>query len=225
MIMAGVARCGVKVTPDGKPDENGKPCSLKEGHDLKTAPHKPRTAVKIDDDALKMMSASVTVVTDTEQISEARRTRAVEDSPLTKMAAAVVKGGHDAWERAGKHPLSKWEKTPTIAMDALADLETKLRTEIHRAAAAAGWKVNFGETKPLFDVKPVVKDGKPVIKDGKPVTESVPNGLVKMFFQVRDLPSKPDAEAKPETEAKPDAKPETATSPVAPSAKERLAKA
>jgi hypothetical protein len=220
--MPGVKRCGIKVNPDGTLNPEGKPCALKEGHDLATIPHKPRTAIVIDDNAIKLMSATVAVVTDESQLTEAKRTRTVSDSPLGQLAMAVVKGGHDAWVRGGKHPITAWEKTPTIALDAVADIETKLRGEIHRAAAVQNWKVNFGDSKVLTE--PVMKDGKPVMKDGQPVTK--PTGLVKMFFQVRDIPVKPDA--------KPDVKADDTKSavvapnagpPSAPSARERLAKA
>jgi hypothetical protein len=198
--MAGVVRCGIKVNDEGKPDENGSPCVLKEGHEL---PHKPRTEIKVSDDDIKQMSATVAVVTAPEELSKVRRTRVVEESPLFKMAAAVTQGAYDAWIRGGKH--MKWEDTPAIALDVKAELEGRLRAEIHRACAAAKRKATFGDTavltRPVMkDGKPVpvMKGGKPVIENGEPVIESEPTGVVKVFFQVRDLPAKKTDAAKPD---------------------------
>jgi hypothetical protein len=172
--MAGVKRCGVKVLPDGKPDEAaGKPCALKQGHDL---PHKPRVSVSVSEEAVKALGASIAVVTDTAQISAVRRTRIVADSPLTQLATTVVNGAHEAWIKSGKK--MKWEDTPTIAIDVPKDLEPSVRSMIHRVAATLNRKATFGDSKPI------------------------PEGKVKMFFQVRDLPVKtPDAPKPPETAA------------------------
>jgi hypothetical protein len=227
--MAGVVRCGIKVNDEGKPDENGSPCVLKEGHEL---PHKPRTELKVSDDDIKQMSATVAVVTAPEELSKVRRTRVVEESPLFKMAAAVTQGAYDAWIRGGKH--MKWEDTPAIALDVKAELEGRLRAEIHRACAAAKRKATFGDTavltRPVMkDGKPVpvMKNGKPVIENGEPVIESEPTGVVKVFFQVRDLPAKKTDAAKPEAkpdgtkpdETKPEAKPEAKQQSAKPPAK------
>jgi hypothetical protein len=162
--MPGIKRCGVKVTPDGTPDEaNGKPCALKMGHE---SPHKPRASVAIDADAVKGLAASVAVVTDTAQISAVRRTRTVADSPLSQLATSVVNGAHEAWVRGGKK--TKWEETPTLAIDVPAGLEASVRSMIHRVSASLNRKTTFGDSKPL---------------PGDP-------SKVKMFFQVRDLPVK-----------------------------------
>src|SRR5271154_2798314 len=104
--MAGVKRCGVKVTPEGKPDETtGKPCALKFEH---TGDHKPRIAAVVSADDITALTGSITVVTDTAAIIEARRTRTVSDSPLAKLATTITQGAYDAWVRGGKK--TEWEE-------------------------------------------------------------------------------------------------------------------
>lgn len=166
--MPGVKRCGIKVNPDGTLNEEGKPCALKAGHDLATVPHKPRVPVVVSDDDLAAISGSVAVVTESAALSEARRTRSMDDSPLSKMAVKVTQGAYDAWVRGGKK--LKWEDTPAIALNVPSGLEDKLRSAIHAACAVAKRRAQFGDSKPVGD-------------DGK---------MVKIFFQVRDIPAKKD---------------------------------
>lgn len=166
--MAGVKRCGIKVNPDGSLNEEGRPCALKEGHDLKTEPHKPRVVVEVKADDLSLMTGSVSVITETERLSEVRRSRQVDDSPLSQLAKTVVQGAYDAWVRGGKH--KKWEDTPAIALNVPAGLESKLRSAVHVAAGADKRRATFGDTKPVLG------------EDKKPT------GVVKVFFQVRDIP-------------------------------------
>lgn len=208
--MAGVTRCGIKVNEDGKPSEDGSPCVLKKDHE---PPHKPRTELKVSDDDLKLMTATIGVVTAPEELTRVKRTRVVEESPLFKLAAQVVQAGHDAWERGGKKKL--WEDTPAIAMDCKAELENKLRGEVHRACAAKNWKATFGDTAILTTPKlkdgkpvPLIVKGKPVMKDGQPVFETEPTGIVKLYFNVRDLPPKKEVKTEATPEAKSDAKPD-----------------
>jgi hypothetical protein len=162
--MPGVKRCGILVNPDGTLNEEGKPCALKFEHE---GAHKPRVPIVVSDDDLAAITGSVAVVTDESALSEARRTRTMDDSPLSKMAVKVTQGAYDAWVRGGKH--TKWEDTPAIALDVPVSLESKMRSAIHTACAVAKRRAQFGASKPVGE-------------DGK---------FVKIFFQVRDIPAKP----------------------------------
>ena len=171
--MPGVKRCGIKVNADGTLNEEGKSCALKAGH---TETHKPRVTVTVSSEDLAAMVGTVSVVTEAERLAEVRRTRSTSDSPLGQLALQVTQGAYDAWVRGGKH--LNWTDTPAIALDVPKSLESKLRSEIHAAAAQGKRKVQFGDSKPIGN-------------DGK---------LVKMFFQVRDLPApKPADEVKADT--------------------------